>query len=208
MLFGLFVCALGVSLNISANIGLSPMNAFYIGISSTIGVSLGVVMQIFGAVILIFDFAMGEKIGIGTVCNTFLVGPMIDIILSLNIIPRATDYVVGILILVISQFTISLGLYLYISTGFGGGPIDSLITALRKRLMKIPVGVIRSTVEGAMLLVGWILAANVGLGTLISVVTIGISVQIVFKLVKFEISSVKHESIIETLRSVKKCNKS
>jgi uncharacterized membrane protein YczE len=53
------------------------------------------------------------------------------------------------------------------------------------------------------LAVGWICGGKVGIGTIISVFFIGYVLQIVFKLVKFDATKIKNESLIETAKNIK-----
>ena len=50
------------------------------------------------------------------------------------------------------------------------------------------------------LLIGWLLGGKVGLGTVISAFGISFILQYTFKLLRFEVRNVHHESIFETRR--------
>jgi uncharacterized membrane protein YczE len=53
------------------------------------------------------------------------------------------------------------------------------------------------------LLIGWLLGAKVGLGTVIYVFTIGFALQTIFRLLKFDVKSVVHESVFDTVNVLK-----
>jgi len=205
MLIGLILYSAGITLCINANIGLSPWDAFSIGVSGATNISFGNVSILTGVVILIIVVVFfKEKIGIGTICNTLLIGYFVDILRAINIIPVMSNFILGILMLLLGQFVISLATYFYIGPGLGCGPRDTLMVAMGKKFNKYPIGAIRGAIEGTVLIIGWILGAKVGLGTVISVFGIGFIMQMTFKMLHFEIKSVVHESIFETIEFFKK----
>ena len=168
------------------------------GVAYLTGMSYGNVVVLTGLVILVSGFALKEKIGVGTILNTILIGKFIDLIQYINIIPQQSNFWLGLLMALSGQVTICLGSYFYIGTAMGCGPRDGLMVALGKRFSKVPIGVIRGTIEGLVLVVGWLLGAKVGIGTAIYVFGIGFVLQITFKLLRFDVKNVVHESISDT----------
>jgi len=94
-------------------------------------------------------------------------------------------------------FIISAGSYFYIKSAFGTGPRDSLMVVLAKKT-KMPAGVCRSIIELSVTIAGWFLGGMAGLGTIIAVIGIGFCIQITFKLFKFDVTAVRHESLRDT----------
>lgn len=94
-------------------------------------------------------------------------------------------------------FIISFGSYFYIGSGFGAGPRDSLMVALQRKT-GLPVGLCRGILEGSVVLIGWLLGGPVGIGTVIAAFGIGFCIQIVFAIMKFDATSVKHETLNAT----------
>lgn len=204
LIFGLFTYALGLVLCIHADIGLAPWDAFGIGISNVTGISYGNVSIITGILILIaLVLFFKEKIGFSTILNTILIGVFADLIRSLNIVPYMTNFFTGLLMLIAGQIIVCFSTYLYISVGMGAGPRDSLMVALGKKFPTIPIGIIRGSIEGTVLLIGWILGAKVGLGTVVYVFGIGFVLQATFKLLHFDVKSVVHESVLDTMKIFK-----
>ena len=197
MIFGIFLYSIGIILTIRANIGFAPWDVFHIGIADTLGLSFGTVSIIIGIIILIIVMLLGEKFGLGTISNILLIGIFLDIILKINIIPKMDDILSGSVMLISGLFIISLGSCFYIGSAFGAGPRDSLMVALARKT-KIPAGVCRSAIELAVTVAGWFLGGMVGFGTIISVIGIGFCIQITFKLLRFNVVAVKHESLLDT----------
>ncbi|MBI4856807.1 MAG: hypothetical protein HY818_08705 [Acetobacterium woodii] len=204
--FGLFLYGLGIIVTMRANVGYAPWEVLHSGISQTLGVSIGLVNTAVGAIIVIIVCLFGEKIGIGTIFNMFMIGLFMDLILYLDFIPIYQNFWIGTLVLILGLFIISLGTYFYISSAFGAGPRDSLMVAITRKT-NLPVGLCRGILEVSVVIIGWFLGGMVGLGTVISAFAIGFCVQITFRLLKFDPTQVNHETfgvMIHNLRNLKK----
>lgn len=202
LIFGLFLYALGSFLSIQANIGLAPWEAFSMGGAYLTHISYGNIVVISGFVIIAIDFAFKEKIGFGTIINAILIGKFVDVIQFANMVPLMSNFWIGILMLLLGQVVICIGSYFYIGASLGCGPRDALMVALGKRMPKLPIGAIRGLIEGTVLIIGWLLGAKVGIGTVISVFGIGLIMQFTFKLLRFDVRIIKHESVADTVKAI------
>ena len=202
MIIGLMLFATGCVFTIKANIGYAPWDVFHVGLSNTFGFSIGLASIIVGLTIGITVMLLGEKIGLGLVSNMILVGVFVDLLLFIGIIQTPQTFIFSILMMIVGLFIISIGTYFYIGSAFGAGPRDSFMVVLKRR-MKIPVGVCRSIVELLATLIGWALGGMVGIGTVIFVIGIGFCMQITFKVLRFDVTSIKHESFVDTFKSLK-----
>lgn len=200
---GIFVLTLGIVLTIYANVGFAPWEVFHWGIAQTTGISLGKVNIIVSLVIITLAILLGEKAGIGTFINLFLIGFYIDLFFYLGFIPQMNSLVPGVMMLISGLFLIALGTALYMAAGFGSGPRDSLMVALERKT-GLAVGVCRSIIELTVCFIGWLLGGLVGLGTIIAVFASGLCVQIVFTLLRFDATKVKHETVDVTFKALKR----
>lgn len=200
ILLGLFLYSMGTYLGIQANVGLGAWEAFGTGVSAHTGISYGNVTILTGLVILGLDVLLGEKIGLATILNTLLIGTFVDVLNGMNLVPKLTGFMPGVLLLLGGQVLICLGVYFYVGVGYGAGPRDSLMIALGKRMPRVPIGVVRGAVEGSALLAGLLLGAKAGIGTVISVFGISFLMQSTFRLLHFDVKAVQHESVMQTLR--------
>jgi uncharacterized membrane protein YczE len=148
-------------------------------------------------------YLLKEPIGWGTVLDALLIGKFVDLFMYLNILPLMKNFAGGIALLLFGQVIVAIGSYFYISPGLGCGPRDSLMTALSKHIPKAPIGLIRGVIEGSALLLGFLLGAKVGIGTVIAIFGISFIIQIVFGIFKFDVKTVKHENLVESLRFLK-----
>ncbi|MFC0026127.1 YitT family protein [Neobacillus cucumis] len=165
-------------------------------------ISYGNIVVISGFVIIAIDFALKEKIGFGTILNAILIGKFVDLIQFANIVPLMSNIWLGILMLLLGQVAICVGSYFYMSASLGCGPRDALMVALGKRMPKVPIGAIRGLIEGTVLIIGWLLGAKVGIGTVISVFGIGLILQFTFKLLRFDVKNIQHESVADTVKAM------
>ena len=198
LLLGLFLYALGIAVTMKANIGYAPWEVFHAGVGKAVGMSIGNVSILTGLAIVLVAFLLGEKLGLGTVLNMVLIGVFLDAILSLGLIPTMESWIPGLAMLAAGLFTISLASFFYIGSGFGAGPRDSLMVALRRKT-GLPIGLCRGGVELAAVLVGWLLGGMLGLGTVVSAFAIGLCVQLTFRVLRFDPTKVRHETLGATL---------
>lgn len=200
LLAGLFLFALGTCFIVQADIGLAPWDSFSMGLSLATGLSFGDIVIVTGILILVVDYLMHEQLGFGTILNALLIGKFIDLLQWSGIVPKMEHLSSGIVMLLAGEIIICLATFLYVGTGLGCGPRDALMVALGKRFQEKPIGLIRGIIEGSVLLAGWLLGAKIGIGTVIAVFGIGFILQFTFKLLRFDVTSVRHESILDTLR--------
>lgn len=195
---GLILFSFGIYCSIQANIGLGPWEAFSSGISTRTGLSFGTATILVSVIVLAADIALREKIGLGTLLNATMVGLFVDIMKSLQLLPLLHNLFAGIGLLLLGQVAISVGSYFYIGSALGCGPRDSLMVALCKRLPRLPIGAVRGGMEGVVLLIGWAMGAKVGIGTVVAVFGIGFIIQFVFRILRFDVKAVEHESLLGT----------
>ncbi|MBS4785863.1 MAG: hypothetical protein KH009_07110 [Clostridiales bacterium] len=199
---GLLLCAVSILLAIQGSVGVTPWDVFHIGLQNLTGISYGTINILVGLCILGISFLLGEKIGAGTICNTLSVGYMVDFLRHLDLIPAASGVWMGGAMVLASLFVLAAGSFLYIGSGLGCGPRDSMMTALSKRFTRIPVGLIRGSIETVVLVIGFFLGGPVGVGTVIGMFGIGPAIQVVFGLFRFDVRTVRHESVVETVQNL------
>lgn len=203
LIFGIILYAFGVYLTVQANVGLAPWEAFHVGLSQKTGISFGKIVVLVGIIILILTVALKEKFGLGTIVNVTFIGFFCDLFFAMKLVPLISNYWLGIGVMLLGLFVISFASYFYIDSGFGAGPRDSMMIALRKRFPAIPVGVIRGVIEGTVLILGWLMGAKVGFGTVMAVFGISFILQFTFKMLNFDVRTVESESIMDTIRNLK-----
>jgi len=203
LFLGLFICSLGVIVIIRSNLGFSPWDVLHQGISKVIHITIGHASILVGTIVITLDFFLGERIGSGSILNIILGGIFIDLILFMDIIPLATNIYVGIFMMFLGIFILSFGCYLYMSTGLGCGPRDALMVALTKKT-RYSLRSVRNLIEISVLGAGYFMGGYAGVGTVITALFTGSFIQIVFKILKFDVKSVVHRDIKSEVILLKK----
>ncbi len=194
LIFGLFIFALGLMFTVNAGLGLSPWNCLNSGIIKWVDVSFGQANIAVGILLVIITYIGKEKIGLGTIGNMLLVGTYMDLIASLGILPTDVSLWQGIAMILLGLVTNSIGLYLYLGSGFGAGPRDGLMLAVMKLTGK-PLAICRTSIEVVVLAMGVILGGSFGIGTILSSGLNGIVNQTFFKMLNFNPKTLHHEYI-------------
>ncbi len=169
LLFGLVVCGVGLALIIRADLGLDSWNVLHQGVEEQTGISIGMVTILVGFAMFGISLPLGERIGVGTILNVFLIGATIDLVLWPLDEPENTA--VRWVFLVGGTLLFAVGSGFYIGAGLGAGPRDGVMTALAAR--GLSVGVVRTAIEIVVLVVGWLLGGSVGVGTVLFALAIG-----------------------------------
>lgn len=206
VVIGLALSAYGIGMTIYADLGLAPWDVFNQGVSIQlqrhfgINIMMGTVSQITCGFIIIIVLLLKEPIGISTILDTILFGGFLNFFMKHNLLPSTEIYAVRFVLLGVGFVIWAAGVYLYMQPQLGAGPRDSLMIAFAKR--GVSVGIARNSTEFFALAVGWLCGGKVGIGTIISVFFIGYILQFVFKLVKFDATKIKNESLIESGKNI------
>jgi uncharacterized membrane protein YczE len=170
LIVGLVLFGIGVALMVVADLGLSPWEVLHQGISFRTGISIGTVAIMTGIGVLLLWIPLHERVGIGTILNVLIIGPVVDI--SLWLLPDQIEIMwVRWALMVGGTIIIALGSGLYIGAGLGPGPRDGLMTGLATK--GINVAAARIGIEITVLIIGYFLGGTVGIGTLVFAFGVG-----------------------------------
>ena len=178
LLTGLTMFGVGIALNIRADLGLSPWDAFHQGLASRTPLSVGLVTILTSGVVLLAWIPLRQRVGIGTLLNAVVVGLVMD--LTLFVVGEVDTLLLRWVCLLSGIGLVGCGSGLYIGARLGPGPRDGVMTGLAERGLSIRLA--RFLIEGAVLGAGWLLGGVVGVGTVLYAALIGPLVQISFRL--------------------------
>nr|BFD85989.1 membrane protein [Streptomyces sp. Xyl84] len=167
---GLALYGASSALLVEAGLGLEPWGVLHQGLAELSGLTIGVVSIIVGAVVLLLWIPLRQRPGLGTVSNVFVVGLAMDGTLAL--VPDARALAVRIPVLVAGILLNGAATGLYICARFGPGPRDGLMTGLHRRTGR-SIRLMRTAVEVAVVVTGFLLGGTIGVGTLLYAVSIG-----------------------------------
>jgi uncharacterized membrane protein YczE len=176
---GLVLYGVSIGLMVRAGLGLDPWDVFHQGVSERTGLSIGMVVNITGALVLLLWIPLRERPGLGTVSNVLLVGLAMDVTLALTPSPQALGVRIPLLAFAVLLNGAATGLY--ISARFGPGPRDGLMTGVH-RVTGSSVRRVRTGIELAVLVAGVLLGGSVGVGTVVYAVAIGPLAQLFLRL--------------------------
>ena len=176
---GLLVFAFGEALIVRASLGVIPWDVLHQGLVQQFGLTIGQWSIIIGAVVLLLWIPLRERPGLGTVSNVIVIGAALDVFLGLLATPGqlwVRGLFLGLGILINGVATAA-----YIGARLGPGPRDGLMTGL-VRTRGWSVRVVRTGIEVAVVVIGWLLGGNLGVGTVLFALAIGPVVHVALPL--------------------------
>ncbi|WP_144872783.1 YitT family protein [Microbacterium sp. 1.5R] len=170
LLVGLFLYGVALGLMVRGGIGVAPWDVLALGVSGSTGLGYGLVTVLVSILVLILWIPLRQRVGLGTLLNALLVGPSAD--LALALVPTPPSVWVGAPMFVAGLVLLAFATGLYIAADFGPGPRDGLMTGLVRRT-GWRVWIVRTLIEGSVLLVGFLLGGPVGVGTVLFAFGVG-----------------------------------
>lgn len=182
LFFGLTVFGVALGLSVEAVLGVNPWTVFHGGLEKHLPISIGTAVLLVGLVLIILFPVMKQPIGIGTLMNILVIGPVMD--LTIFLVPDLTSLPARIAALAVAPMLIGLASGFYIGAGLGPGPRDGIMTALERA--GLPVWLARAAVEATALTFGAFLGGNVGWGTVWMAGSVGFFVQFFLKRLRID----------------------
>jgi uncharacterized membrane protein YczE len=179
LLIGLFLYGIAIALVVRGAVGVAPWDVLTQGIDLQMHLGFGVVTTLVSMGVLLLWIPLGQRLGLGTVLNALLVGPSADI--GLWLLPVGLDLWLRVLLFLAGLVLLAVASGIYIGAGLGPGPRDGLMTGLHART-GWPIWAVRTGIEGSVLLAGWLLGGNVGLGTVAFALLVGPLCQVTITL--------------------------
>lgn len=172
---GLWLYGLGAALQVRAGLGLDPWDVFHQGLARHVGLAIGTVVIVVGALVLFLWIPLRQWPGLGTVSNVVLIGVSMNA--NLELLPTLHGLGLRVPGLALGILLGGVATGLYIGAHFGPGPRDGLMTGLSRRTGR-SIRLVRTGIEVTVLLAGWVLGGAVGVGTVAYAVLIGPLAQV------------------------------
>lgn len=181
--------------------GTNAWSTLSLGLSGKFGMSFGTATLMISLVIIAIDLLGRGKLGFGSFFNALLVPVFSDIYLAvLDFIPVASNMATGVIWTLVGQLILSFGTIFYMSPALGAGPRDTMMILIGKKVPKVPIGAVKFGIEMVALLVGFLMGAPVGIGTILVLVLQASMFQFACKIMRYEPRNVDHESVFDTCR--------
>ncbi|MBD3919887.1 YitT family protein [Paenibacillus sp. PR3] len=178
--FVLFICGIliltfGIALTIQADLGVSPFDALLVGLSSSVGLTVGS-WEVLIAIILIGCNAClaGRRPEVLGLATAFITGIGIDVwLFLLNHLVEPELIVNKFICFGLGMLIIGAGTSIYLHANFAPIPIDRLTLVLRKKT-RLNLVVARTIIYLVFLIAALLASGPIGIGTVLTVCLGGI----------------------------------
>jgi len=171
---GLALFGFSLALLVRAELGLDPWDVLHQGLAETLGARIGVVVVATSFVALAAWVPLRQRPGVGTIGNAAVVGVVFEI--AIEAIPDLRTMPARVAVLAAGIVLNAVATGLYVGAGLGPGPRDGIMTGLAARSW--PIRRVRTSIEGCVLALGWLLGGTIGVGTAAYAISIGPLVHI------------------------------
>ena len=177
LFLGLTAYGVSMVMMLQSDLGLMPWDVLHQGIALQGDWPMGRVTIAVSVVVLLLWIPIRQKPGFGTVCNAIVIGLVFDTVngqigdrlLDATIATRMALLIGGILLNAVATAA-------YLGAHLDPGPRDGLMTGLVRRTGR-SVRLVRTLIEGSVMVSGVLLGGTLGVGTIAYVLLIGPLIQ-------------------------------
>lgn len=167
---GLTLFGMSMSLMIRGGLGMLPWDVLHYGVATHVPLSIGTIIILTGVAVLLMWIPLRQAPGLGTVANAIWIGVATDA--TLLFLPAAPTFAWKLTFMLGGILLNGMATAMYIGSQLGPGPRDGLMTGLA-RMSGSSIRLVRTGIEVAVVVTGWMLGGVVGVATLLFAVTIG-----------------------------------
>jgi uncharacterized membrane protein YczE len=155
------------------------------GLSKQLDVRFGLMAICVSVVVLLIAVAARVRPGVGTVLNVFVIGAVLDVLLTSPLLSGLGGQPLPLRLLATlgGIASVAAGSALYLGAHLGPGPRDGLMVAIHT-YTGWRIGTARGVLECVVLVLGVLLGGPVGVGTVLFALGIGPAVQVAFRLLR------------------------
>lgn len=170
LLLGLVLYGVSMALLIRGVLGVMPWDVLHQGIARHIPLTIGQVVILTSAAVLLLWIPLRQPPGLGTLANAVLVGLVVDPVLGWLEAPEGWLPRIGLMLA--GVLLNGMATAMYIGAQLGPGPRDGLMTGLARRTGR-SLRLVRTLIEVTVVVVGFALGGVLGVGTVLYALTIG-----------------------------------
>ena len=175
-IIGLIVLGIGISFNNKSLFGCNPMSIFVVGLSKHLPISMGTCNLIVALTEMIVGYILAkENVSYTTIIGVFGVSYAID--LGNFLIPDSNNLYIRILYMLIGVLLYCLAFAIQQVAKCGYSHYDTFVFGLAKRFKIEKYHSIRWCTDTLFLVSGFVLGAEVGVGTVILLVFSGVLIE-------------------------------
>lgn len=172
---GQIIISAGVSLMLTANLGLDPLGVFHTGVGNTFGITFAKALFFENVIVIIVLFFLDRKyIDIATLLSMFLVSITTSFYLNLYQMILGTDLsmLVRYICIVVAAAIVAFGYNFYIIPNRGIAPMDVVAEIISEK-GKLDFKKVKIATDLAFLVGGYLLGGSVGVATIILAFLVG-----------------------------------
>jgi uncharacterized membrane protein YczE len=182
LVVGCLVLGTGVAMLLSADLGSDGYSTLVNGVARGAGLPFVVANLLVSVAFLLMAAVRRVPPGVGTVVQIVVVGFTVSWLLPVMATPDSL--VLRVVLLAAAFPVLSLGIAAYLGSQLGAGPGEAAALAWDP---PVPFRWSYSAVQGGGALVGWLLGATLGAGTLAVIVLLGPAVDLASRLLRLDV---------------------
>ncbi len=182
LVVGCVVLGVGVALLLTADLGSDGYSTLVNGVSLAFDIPFWVANLVIGVAFVAMAAVRHVRPGLGTVAQVVIVGLTISVLLDLLAVPDGLPARIGLLALAFP--ILAWGIAAYLGSHTGVGPTEGAALAWDP---PVPFKWSYSLVQGGGALVGWLLGATIGAGTIAVIVLLGPLVDLASRLSRLDV---------------------
>lgn len=160
---GLVTVGIGIGLVLQAGLGVASWDVLNVAIAGRLGVPLGVVAIVVGLLAGTLAVVLGARPRFRAIVPLLVVSPVLEATIRTVVTPGSLTGRFSMLLAGMAVLAVGVGAY--IGSENGAGPADMLFLQLAER--GLPIWAAKVTVDGVVVLAGWLLGGPIGIGTVI-----------------------------------------
>ena len=179
---GCVVLGIGVALLLTADLGSDGFSTLVNGLARATGIEFVWANVVVSLGFLVLAAVRGLLPGPGTVVQIAVVGLTAD--LGLRVLETPDSLLLQVLMLLAALPVLAVGIATYLGTHLGAGPAEAAALAWDP---PVPFKWSYSVVQGGGALVGWLLGATLGAGTIAVILVLGPAVDVAGRLLRLDV---------------------
>jgi uncharacterized membrane protein YczE len=179
---GCLVLGSGVALLLTADLGSDGFSTMVNGVSLALGIDFWLANTIISVIFLAMAAARRVFPGFGTLVQVLVVGFTVSVLMDVLSTPDALP--LRVLLLVVAIPVVALGIAAYLGSRTGAGPAEAAGLAWDP---PVPFKWSYSLVQGGGALLGWLLGATIGVGTIAVILLLGPMVDLASRLLRLDV---------------------
>jgi uncharacterized protein len=183
LVLGCAVLGVGVALLLTPALGSDGFSTLVAGVAEATGMAFVLANALVAATFVAVAWVRGLRPGVGTLVQIVVVGAVAD--LGLRLLEEPDALWARALMVLLAFPVLAVGIALYLGTRLGAGPAEAPALAWDP---PVPFKWSYSVVQGGGALLGWLLGAPIGPGTVAVIALLGPVVDLTARLLRLDIS--------------------